>query len=411
MRISQTKKKDLEAFISKYSDLVYDLCIQLALTPEKATYTFREIFKALIIDRKKIQFLKYERTWVLQTALQIILEKNPKSDHRLKTFEAEVLQNLETPDDRIKHISIFLKRLSPQDYFLVLCHLKHGISLQELAGVFNKPERTLSFQYAQAMQALEEWIWFEKENHLEAMVRLIKTQETQSFPKPKDLIHFVYQKTKSSDKKTLKQKWVHLPWWGQNIIEAFAIGMVIFGVLTLVPQARKIYEKKIQQRLEDMSITQIGTQAQIEAPPEVIPATEEDAPASETSATTENDVRATKTIEEIKVGQSEVWRVSIRTDSSSRLKSDIYNLLIKNKIPQNTPNLRGKEAPGGVLFDLLIDQDKLPQILKDLKTLSETTALKGVNTPVDDPFTWYKNKSRKQLEDQKTRIIIWISEL
>ncbi|MDU9705212.1 hypothetical protein, partial [Helicobacter pylori] len=68
-------------------------------------------------------------------------------------------------------------------------------------------------------------------------------------------------------------------------------------------------------------------------------------------------------------------------------------------------DLKGLDAPGGVQFNLLVEQARVLELMKALKDLAIQTAEQS-NTPKENAFTWFKNSSRKPIPAGQTRVII-----
>src|SRR5690606_23649234 len=119
------------------------------------------------------------------------------------------------------------------------------------------------------------------------------------------------------------------------------------------------------------------------------------------------------------VGNSEVWRFNVRTESPIELRPKVIRALASVDIPKDTPGFQGIEAPGGIQFNLLVPKTTIPTLKKRIQDLAHTSA-----TPVDTSdtsqvlagtFFWYKSKARGKSQGAippgQARVVIWLSRM
>jgi hypothetical protein len=111
------------------------------------------------------------------------------------------------------------------------------------------------------------------------------------------------------------------------------------------------------------------------------------------------------------VGNSEVWRFNLKTDSPLEVRPRIVQVLRGLQIAENTPGIDGVEAPGGIQFDLLVPQASVNTLKKQLQSMAPKAPTDQTDSPAAETFTWYMNKSKRKLPEHKTRIVIWLSQM
>ena len=113
--------------------------------------------------------------------------------------------------------------------------------------------------------------------------------------------------------------------------------------------------------------------------------------------------------ENLKVGNSEIWRFYIKTDSLTELRPHITTTLSKLELETAQDLLTGKEAPGGIQYNLLVPKNAVLKIKSQIEKASDYRSNDG--SQLTHNFTWYKNKSRKTIPKGHSRVIIWLSQI
>lgn len=114
---------------------------------------------------------------------------------------------------------------------------------------------------------------------------------------------------------------------------------------------------------------------------------------------------------DLRAGNSEIWRINMKTDSPHEMRPKIVVMLTGLNIPSSTPGLGGIEAPGGIQFDLMVPQSVVPSLKKQLQKLAPPTPDGLSGSPVGETFTWYKTKSKHPIPAGLTHVVIWLSQM
>ncbi len=151
---------------------------------------------------------------------------------------------------------------------------------------------------------------------------------------------------------------------------------------------------------------------------------------SESGTTEDNETPSQPTVvsepilqkpgENLKVGDSEIWRFMIRTDSPRDLRAKVIEV-IKTSLAEtgatSAESLSAKEAegtvaPGGILFNFMISKSAVVGMKERIEKLvqSETPQSSAKVDKLKPPFTWYKKKVAKEIPAGKTRVVIWLSQ-
>lgn len=227
-------------------------------------------------------------------------------------------------------------------------------------------------------------------------------------------------------------RWERAPWLVRTSVEGVGIAFAILVVVAAVPRLRVLYEKSIERRLDSFSLADfIGgsggdavTETQLplargKSNPGLTEATlaaNEDDFASEDDGEEEDEAPA-RPEREVRVGNSEVWRFNLKTDSPHDIRPRVVQLLQELKIPANTPGISGIEAPGGIQFDLIVSQAAVPGLKSHLQRIAGASARQTANrtgmtaSELQEAFTWYKVKSRRNIPPGKSRVVIWLSQI
>jgi hypothetical protein len=222
------------------------------------------------------------------------------------------------------------------------------------------------------------------------------------------------------DLHTHRSRWERTPWYIRTSIEAFGIAALILFVVTLVPKMRTIYEKNVERRLEAFNAEELITEMDDTKRGEVPLArgkteTTEDSTDDYTGDEEgdEESIQSADTTDEsdVKVGNSEIWRFVLKTDSPHEIRSKIVEMLILAGLPKSTDGIGGVEAPGGIQFDLIVPKSAVANLKHGLQKLTSSISKQQAgSSPIGDSFTWYKNKSKKFIPPGKSRIVIWLSQ-
>jgi hypothetical protein len=238
-----------------------------------------------------------------------------------------------------------------------------------------------------------------------------------------------------------RSRWDHIPWYLRTTIEGIGIVcMVLLGIST-GPKLRAIYERSVETNLQELtqsfkdwreSHPQLDDSVPLTRGKTVGLASTGEKPAlhdelasgdgendtSDSSADDEEDDATpveggggANDTSDIRVGANEIWRFMLKTDSPHEMRAKIVKILTSLNIPPNTHGIGGIEAPGGIQFDLIVARDVIPGIKKELQAIAPKAPAELANTPAGETYTWYKNKSKTPIPDQKTRVVIWLSQM
>lgn len=225
-----------------------------------------------------------------------------------------------------------------------------------------------------------------------------------------------------------RSQWEKVPWYLRTTLEGVAIVILILAGISSGPKIRGLYERGLEKSLSEFSQSfntdetppettapLLRGNAQTVAQGETDPSKAEFASGDEGAASdddSDSDAQGgNQGDEEIRVGNSEIWRFILKTDSPHEIRPKIVKILTDLKIASDTPGLGGIEAPGGIQFDLLIPQSALPPLKRQLQAMAPKPPAELAKTPAGETFTWYKNRSKTKLPDHKTRIVIWLSQM
>lgn len=220
------------------------------------------------------------------------------------------------------------------------------------------------------------------------------------------------------------RSWRRTPWFVRTSVEGIGIAAIILVVVALVPRITQFYQRSFERRLapfqmdelaRDLDVQQVDTVASdASLIDETIDAEYADEYAEEPPA----DISGTgegadeEDAEDIYVGNSEIWRFNVKTDSPREMKPKVVETLTKLAIPPDTPGIEGIEAPGGIQFNLLVPKGVVPDLKKKVQELAHTSApldTSDTSRALSSTFTWYRNKSRKRLPSGTARVVIWLS--
>jgi hypothetical protein len=207
-----------------------------------------------------------------------------------------------------------------------------------------------------------------------------------------------------------------------------------FVILTSLPKLRSLYEGRLQKRLDAVNFAELPvTQTS------GVPASESDVEAaavddfggeeSEDDSESALDAGGETTSHTRWEGEwdsskahstgsttagAQVWRFSIRTDSPQDMRTKIHDALIKAGVAPTAKMIHGFVAPGGIQFDVLAPVGSVEDLKKTLQEFSDEHAPADDSAASEhpyptDPFTWYRNRSKRPLPQGAARVIIWLS--
>ncbi|MCM2276582.1 MAG: zf-HC2 domain-containing protein [Oligoflexia bacterium] len=220
-------------------------------------------------------------------------------------------------------------------------------------------------------------------------------------------------------------RWERIPWMFRTAIEATTIVLLILAAIATGPRLRALYDRGIEQNLSELSqafsdmlhpdptiATEVGVPLARGKSAESAQSREErdDEFISEEEGEDESPPPASKD-SDVHVGNSEVWRFIIKTDSPHEYRTRIVGILTTLKISKDTPGLGGVEAPGGIQFDLLLPKALVPGLKRQLQSIAPPAPESAAKSPMSETFTWFKNKSKRQIPEGRTRVVIWLSQM
>jgi hypothetical protein len=230
-----------------------------------------------------------------------------------------------------------------------------------------------------------------------------------------------------------RSQWERVPWYLRTTLEGVGIVLVILAGISSGPRIRALYDRGIERSLSEF--TQSFSEGADTGPTTTAPllrgnaqtvatghnpadpannefssGDEGDGPSADddTDADAEGGSRGDQ---EIHVGNSETWRFILKTDSPREVRPKVVQILTELKVASDTPGLGGIEAPGGIQFDLLIPQEALASLKRQLQAMAPKPPVELAKSPAGETFIWFKNRSKQKLPNGKTRIVIWLSQM
>lgn len=149
----------IENIVKHYGDLLFDLCESILWSPSAARVAFRAIIAEIKKRREGETFVDFERAWVLNVACNKLRAQAERHGRKLTPSEQIELDSLLDAPGRLKKFDSFFHRLSLEDQFLLLLKDKYGIPMAEIASALGLPEGSLKLRRAQALRAMEDWLW------------------------------------------------------------------------------------------------------------------------------------------------------------------------------------------------------------------------------------------------------------
>ena len=225
-----------------------------------------------------------------------------------------------------------------------------------------------------------------------------------------------------------RTRWQHIPWYIRTTLEGTGIVALILIAISIGPRLRALYERSIERSLNDFSDA-VNLPEALEAAPLVrggagtgdgsssqVVAGDSEGDSSDAESDSEEEVSVDVAElsggpADIKVGNSEIWRFNLKSDSPREIRPQIVKILAESGLNALTPGLGGTEAPGGIQFDLLVPQSAIPNFKKQIQQLAPPPPAGNTSNSLAETFTWYKNKSKQPIPTGKSRIVIWLSQM
>jgi DNA-directed RNA polymerase specialized sigma24 family protein len=149
----------IENIVKNYGDLLFDLCESVLWSPSAARVAFRAIIAEIKKRRETETFVDFERAWALYVTCNKLRTLSDRHARKLTPSEQIELDSIDDANGRIKKFNSFFHRLSLEDQLLMLLKDKYGIPMAEIATALGAPEGSLKLRRAQALRAMEDWLW------------------------------------------------------------------------------------------------------------------------------------------------------------------------------------------------------------------------------------------------------------
>ena len=207
-----------------------------------------------------------------------------------------------------------------------------------------------------------------------------------------------------------------------------------FVTLTSLPKLRALYETRLQKRLDAVNFAELpitpasGVPADSETETAMVDdfgGEESEEDDSQTNDINSGGIQHTRWEGEWDASKSkssgsttagaQVWRFILRTDSPQDMRGKIHEALIKAGAAATSKMIHGFVAPGGIQFDVLVPSDSIDDLKQVLKEFSDEHAPPSEDSAAaenpfpTEPFTWYRNRSKRPLPQGAARVIIWLS--
>lgn len=200
--------------------------------------------------------------------------------------------------------------------------------------------------------------------------------------------------------------WEEIPWFVRTLIEGIGIVFIILLGVSSAPKIRSLYETSLEKSLSDFRESSHITENRepAEAPPQLpVPVAQTKSTASKGAQDDLAGEGDDETDDDpIHVGRSQLWRFTLKTVSPDDFRPQVIKALTEMGIPPTTDGIAGTQVPGGIEFDLTLPQDKVQKIKTAMENLSPS--------PASENFSWYRVKSKRQLPEGSSQVVIWLSQ-
>ncbi|MGE0616423.1 MAG: anti-sigma factor [Bacteriovoracia bacterium] len=240
---------------------------------------------------------------------------------------------------------------------------------------------------------------------------------------------------------TAPKRWERAPWFIRSGVEGMGVAVMVLAVVLALPRLRGFYENNLEKRLSAFDMADIvsdqsvpnqkksaaapdgGDPLSAAIPPDctsnsvecMIPLAATETPAvADAAETLEEEAppeeEPTPEPVNITVGNSEIWRFEIKTESPQEIKPWLIQTL--SEVAEATDPLTPNEVPGGIQFDVLIKKESVLR----LKGLLETKVKPTPGTPVvagvlKNSLTWFNKRAPQGVPTGKTRVVVWVSQI
>jgi DNA-directed RNA polymerase specialized sigma24 family protein len=149
----------IENIVKQYGDLLFDLCESVLWNASSARQVFRSIMGEVKKRHANEAYVNFKRAWILNIACEKLRSVFELRARKLTPSEQIELDSIDSAQGRLKKFDSFFHRLGIEDQLLILLKDKYGIPMPEIATALGVPENSLKLRRAQALRAMEDWIW------------------------------------------------------------------------------------------------------------------------------------------------------------------------------------------------------------------------------------------------------------
>ncbi len=443
---SKINSKPAQELYSKYETLIQQFIAFTAPLNESDLSAVQKDIQKTIRKQAPIQtYQNYERPFVFKIAYQSIIDRFHSAPTPTYSNKEIQLDTEGSVQEKLNQFYFYFNRLSLEQKALLIFKYQFEFKLSEIASIMNASEGAIQLKIDFAIHALEDWI-FQGQRTSQSKTKVISTIQQP--------MESTLRQTKQPSESDSKSRWKRTPWFLRSGAESLMFAVAILLVVIMIPKMKSFYEKSLEKRLDsfdlaDLNATQdemavlkanllkntVFGRPECENTYEKLPkigckkngsaiyaktASENDELKfvfSSDEIITASDSRTLASLpneeedaEEIRVGQSEIWRFNIRTDSPEDLREMVKEYLDSLGQDRTLAGSDGIKAPGGIQFNLLLPREYVSE-LKNKMHLFAKSYVGDPNSTVSDTFTWYKIKSRKRIPSGKTRVVIWLSQI
>jgi hypothetical protein len=428
-RKKQTDK--LQYLIRNYGSLLFQWAFYTIEDPSQRNFCLREVFRILLKNDKKLKkpLSNIERAWFLRLSLPIIQKFSNESSIQDKSLRSELTQA--SLDERLDHFHAIFAELSFEDKSLLLLWDLLQVSPEEISTIFHSPQDSLKLKRHQTLRKLEDLIWQEIESNEDKIeILALKIKSFKKPPLPKEIRTSPLKTTPAELDGNLKlksrPKWNRLPWFLRSALEGLGIAGIVFAVILTAPQVRSFYEQSKKGQIDIYDLFSIemklnGSSSRTHS--EEVLASSESTAYRHPSESDENSDDLPEEeilhddileIEDIFVGNSELWRFHIKTDNLRVMKERVQAAFKEIEISEDLPGTEGVRVPGGVQFNFHLQKEHVPALKHHLELIGKATVFEQrENLPVfqQEAFTWYRSRARRHVPAGKAHVVIWLYQL
>ncbi len=152
--MEKKENQGFDALYEKYKEMVYRHCLVSTLNKEDALDLFQEIWLKVYVNLEKFRKIEKPGAWIKTVTINTIKDYLRRKKQSVSEFPLILVESVEENLEKKTSIKENLKKLSPQERYLLFLRFYEEKSYREIAQLFATSEGAIKMKISRILKKL-----------------------------------------------------------------------------------------------------------------------------------------------------------------------------------------------------------------------------------------------------------------